>query len=93
MKIVQKTTMLNGTEIQLEDWSDKNTEKYPNLYGFTIGSYPTAKNTGKYRWIEGGKKFGLQWGDKEFVMVFPPSEDFSETMYSCSVMLNYKEEF
>jgi hypothetical protein len=43
--------------------------------------------------IEGGKKFGLQWVDKEFVTVFPPSEDFSETMYSCSVMLNYKEEF
>lgn len=43
--------------------------------------------------IEGGKKFGLQWGDKEYIMVFPPSEEFSETMYSCSAMLLYKEEF
>lgn len=46
-----------------------------------------------YSLIEGGKKFGLQWCDREYVPVFPPSEDFNETMYFCSVRLNYKEEF
>lgn len=59
MKVIDKAKMHDGTEIQLEDWREQNTEKYPNLYGFTIGSYPIAKNTGKYRWIEGGKKFRL----------------------------------
>lgn len=51
--------MPNGTEIQLEDWSDKNTKEYPDLYGLTIGAYPVAKNTGKYRWIESGDTFRL----------------------------------
>lgn len=59
MKILERAVMLNGTEIQLEDWSDKNTIEYPNLYGLEIGAYPIAKNTGKYRWIEGGQSFRL----------------------------------
>lgn len=59
MKILEKAIMQNGTEIQLEDWSDKNTKEYPDLYGFAIGAYPIAKNTGKYRWIEGGDNFRL----------------------------------
>jgi len=59
MKIIEQSIMLDGTKIQLEDWSENNTEEYPNLYGFEIGAYPIAKNTSKYRWIEGGKKFRL----------------------------------
>lgn len=59
MKVLESAVMPNGTEIQLEDWSDKNTPEYPNLYGIAIGAYPIAKNTGKYRWIEGGQTFRL----------------------------------
>jgi hypothetical protein len=57
MKILKKATMPNGTEIQLEDWSDTNTAECPDLYGLTIGAYPTAKNSSKYKWIEAGNKF------------------------------------
>lgn len=59
MEIIERTVMPNGTEIQLEDWSSHNTLEYPNLYGLTIGAYPTAKNTGKGRWVESGEKFRL----------------------------------
>ena len=51
--------MADGTKIQLEDWSDHNTAEYPNLYGFCIGAYPVAKNTGKNRWVQGGRRFRL----------------------------------
>ncbi len=59
MKILEKATTPNGIEIQLEDWSDKNTSKYPDLYRLTIGAYPTAKNSSKYKWIEAGGAFRL----------------------------------
>ena len=59
MKIIERATMPDGTEILLEDWSDKNTEQFPDLYGLTIGAYPIAKNTGKYGWIRSGKTFRL----------------------------------
>lgn len=58
--------MPNGTEIQLEDWSEHNTEKYPNLYGLQIGVYPIAKKTGKYRWIDGGQTFRLTISMNEY---------------------------
>ena len=45
MKVIERTTMPDGTEILLEDWSDKNTEQFPDLYGLTIAAYPIAKNT------------------------------------------------
>lgn len=60
MKVIERAVMPNGIEIQLEDWSENNTKKYPDLHGFTIGAYPVAKNTGKYRLIESGDKFRLQ---------------------------------
>lgn len=60
MKVIEQAVMPNGTEIQLEDWSENNTREYPDLYGLAIGVYPIAKNTGKYRWIESGNKFRLQ---------------------------------
>lgn len=59
MEIIETAVMPNGTAIQLEDWSSHNTPEYPDLYGLTIGAYPVAKNTGKGRWVEGGKKFRL----------------------------------
>lgn len=58
MKVIEFAVMPNGTEIVLEDWSDKNTPEYPDLYGLIIGAYPIAKNTGKY-WFRGGEKFRL----------------------------------
>lgn len=51
--------MSNGTEIQLEDWSEHNTSEYSDLYGLTIGAYPIAKNTGKNRLIQSRNKFRL----------------------------------
>lgn len=58
MKIIEHAIMPDGTAILLEDWSDENTEQFPDLYGLTIGAYPIAKNTGKY-WIQGGQPFRL----------------------------------
>ena len=59
MEILEKAVMPNGTKIQLEDWSNHNTEEYPNLYGLCIGAYPIAKNTGKWRWVQGGRQFRI----------------------------------
>lgn len=59
MKVLEKFTMPNGVQVQLEDWHDKNTPEYPNLYGYTIGAYPIALRTGKYRWVEAGRSFRL----------------------------------
>lgn len=58
MKVIEHAFTPNGIEIQLEDWSDKNTPEYPDLHGLTIATYPVAqRSSGK--WIEGGKKFRL----------------------------------
>lgn len=59
MKVLECAVMPNGTEIQLEDWSGNNTPEYPNLYGLQIGSYPIAKNTGKWGWVKSGQRFRL----------------------------------
>lgn len=66
MKVIEKATMPDGTQIQLEDWSEHNTEQYPNLYGLTIGAYPIAKNTGKYRWVESGRSFRLSISQNQY---------------------------
>lgn len=58
--------MPDGTHIQLEDWSEHNSEKYPDLYGFTIGAYPIAQRTGKYRFVEGGRPFRLTIACNEY---------------------------
>lgn len=57
MKIIEKTTMPNGTKIQLEDWTEDNTPEYPDTYGFTIGAYPTARNN--YRFTRRNETFRL----------------------------------
>ena len=54
MKIIERATMPDGTEILLEDWFEHNTEQYPDLYGLMIGAYPIAKNTGKYGFLSYG---------------------------------------
>ena len=59
MKVLARNTMPNGTEIQLEDWSEHNSAEYPELYGLTIAAYPEAQRTGKYRLVRGGRKFRL----------------------------------
>lgn len=58
MKIIEEAITPNGVEIRLEDWSDNNTAKYPDLYGLDIGAYPIAQRTRGY-WIRGGEKFRL----------------------------------
>ncbi len=55
MKLVEFSKMPDGTEIQLEDWSDS----YPGLFSLRIVVYPIAERTVRYRWIEGGRKFRL----------------------------------
>lgn len=42
MKTIERAIMSDGTTIYLEDWSDKNTEEFPDLYGLTIAAYPVA---------------------------------------------------
>lgn len=59
MKVIERSKTPNGIEIQLEDWREHNTEKYPDLYGYTIGAYPISKHIGKYRWVEEREKFRL----------------------------------
>ena len=59
MKVIERTTMPNGTIILMEDWSDKNTEQFPDLYGLTIAAYPIAKNTGKYGLVRSGESFRI----------------------------------
>jgi hypothetical protein len=59
MKVIERAVMPNGTDIQLEDWSKHNSKEYPDLYGLTIGAYPIARNTGRYRLVRGGERFRL----------------------------------
>ena len=66
MKILEKATLKDGTQIQLEDWREHNTEKYPNLYGLVIACYPIAKNTSKWKWVEGGRKFRLDISTNQY---------------------------
>ena len=66
MKVIERAIMPDGTNILLEDWSDKNTEQFPDLYGLTIGAYPIAERTGKYRLIEGGKRFRISISQNKY---------------------------
>jgi methylmalonyl-CoA mutase N-terminal domain/subunit len=59
MKVIERAVTPDGVEIQLEDWSEHNSTEYPELYGLTIGAYPTAQRTGKSRLVEGGRTFRL----------------------------------
>lgn len=59
MQVIDKAVTPDGTKIQLEDWHSENSEKYPDLHGYTIGAYPIAKNTSSSGWIRKGKTFRL----------------------------------
>ena len=65
-KIIDKAVLSDGTKIQLEDWHSENTEKYPDLHGYTIGAYPIAKNTNKWGLIKTGKTFRLSIARNEY---------------------------
>lgn len=55
MKILEKSTMPNGTEIQLEDWDGK----------LSIGAYPIAK-TG-YGFVKYGEVFRLTVSENQYI--------------------------
>ena len=59
MKVLERATMPNGVKIQLEDWSEDNTQEFPNLYGLTIGAYPVSQIWDKYGIIKRGETFRL----------------------------------
>lgn len=55
MKVIKKSKMPDGTNIQIEDW--KNSYNPTEVY--TIGTYPKAKNTSKRGFIVSNEKFRL----------------------------------
>lgn len=57
MKIIEKSATPSGIEIQLEDWNGK----------LQIGAYPIAKNTNKYRWVQGGQIFRLSISANSYI--------------------------
>ena len=59
MKVIEHTTMPDGTEVQLEDWSHNNT-------GLTIAAYPVAKNSGAYDWVRKGEQFCILIPQNEY---------------------------
>lgn len=65
-KIIDSAVLPDGTKIQLEDWHSENTKAFPNLYGYMIGAYPIAKNTGKWGWVRAGETFRLSIGRNEY---------------------------
>lgn len=65
-KIIDSAVLLDGTKIQLEDWHSENTEKYPDLHGYTIGAYPIAKNTSRSGWIRKGETFRLSIAQNKY---------------------------
>lgn len=66
MKILECATMPNGTKIQLEDWSEHNTEQFPDLYGLQIGAYPIRKGHCKW-WGNPGECFRLTIDMNQYV--------------------------
>ena len=66
MKVLERAKTPDGIDIQLEDWSDGNTEEFPDLYGFDIGAYPIAQCTGKW-FVEGGKTFRLTIAQNKYI--------------------------
>lgn len=55
MKILEKSTMKNGVEIQLEDWNGK----------LAIGAYPVAKNG--FGFIKYGEIFRLTISENQYI--------------------------
>ena len=65
-KIIDISVLLDGTKIHLVDLQIENTEKYPDLHGYTIGAYPIAKNTSRSGWIRKGETFRLGIARNEY---------------------------
>ena len=65
-KIIERAVTCDGIMIQLEDWHSENSEKYPDLHGYTIGAYPIAKNTSRSGLISKGKTFRLTIARNEY---------------------------
>lgn len=55
MKVLEKATTPDGTQIQIEDWK----EDYSCFNVLNITTYPTVRNGSKYQWIKQGEKFRL----------------------------------
>lgn len=55
MKIIEESKMIDGVEIQLEDWDGE----------LAIGAYPTAQRSSGY-WIRGGEMFRLMISANEY---------------------------
>ena len=63
MKILEKTTTPDGIKIQLENWSEHDTDKYN--YGLIIGAYPVAMNSHESGYIVRGDYFRLSIDSSE----------------------------
>lgn len=62
MKVIEKSTMPNGTEIQIEDWS-QNYDFMP--YAGTVAAYPIARESGDGTFSpQRGKPFRLAFDFK-----------------------------
>ncbi len=61
MKIIKKSKMPNGTDIQMEDWKND----YAHIKTLIIGTYPKAKNTSVSGLIERNKTFRLELSNFE----------------------------
>ena len=70
MKILEKTVMPDGTPIQLEDWSDRNTPEYPNLYGLMIGAYPKQKRGCCNPYPYPGREFRISIDQNRYQLYF-----------------------
>lgn len=84
MKIIKKSTMADGTTIQIEDWKD--TYELMNIY--SIATYPKAKNSSKYGFIENNKNFRLELtrfeSNEQVEKVFKQLEDGSISLNDLS---------
>jgi len=56
VKIIKKSKMPDGTDIQIEDWKDV----YELMNIYSIATYPKARNTSKYGFIKNNEKFRLE---------------------------------
>mgnify|MGYP001041827481 CR=1 FL=1 len=70
MKVIKRTQMPDGTEIQIEDWK----ENYSFIKTISIGAYPKAKNSSETGFIERNRKFRLSLcnfeSDKQVESIF-----------------------
>lgn len=84
MTILEKGIMKDGTQIQLEDWS----EEYPNLKGKTLAAYPIAKRSleGSFAPKE-GKTFRCCFTFREAVA----KEVFEKLKEGKEELIDYKE--